>query len=156
MGMRPENRPSRNWPHLKRVMVERWFGMRLSIPILGNGVTTDDVIRETEHNEFQRLLDLWIPRSLIRPHLQRDGIGIQTGTGRKIFEQGFTKKFMNFRLGGFIKNDMSLQPLRRHLLRQLQPGIIIRFIAAGGTTGNQQGGHEDADDVFHFSVAIKS
>ena len=50
---------------------------------------------------------------------------------------------------------MRLQPLRRHLPGQLELCIIIRLIGAGGATGSQRGGHEDADEVFHFG-AIKS
>src|SRR5450432_3152780 len=50
--------------------------IRKSILVLRNSEISDDIVRETEHNEFQRLLDLWIPRPLICPHLQRNGIGI--------------------------------------------------------------------------------
>ena len=45
-------------------------GMRLaSIPVLRNGVSADDVVGETEHNEFHRLFDFFVPASLIGPHL---------------------------------------------------------------------------------------
>jgi hypothetical protein len=63
-----------------------------SIFVLGNMVGADDVVRKTEHNEFQRLFDAFVPRTLIRPFLQRNGIGILDGTDRKIFEEGITER----------------------------------------------------------------